>query len=179
MGVITHGYHVADGCCTLCCMGGIVIATAIITIPLEIVSAPVLIPIRMKRNKKFSKVFQQFMEKLTEDDKMTMMDEIGKTMCAEVKHRDIKDYHTRLLKNRHNRDDMDSINGINTKKADKLPAYYKKNIVWCNMPAEDVMLEDWAIFFAEIKRQKVMTEAELMNEIMKDLRNTLTLLSKK
>jgi len=47
------------------------------------------------------------------------------------------------------------------------------------MPAEDVMLEDWAIFFAEIKRQKVMTEAELMNEIMKDLQNTLALLSKK
>ena len=179
MGVITHGYHAADSCCTLCCMGGIVIATAIITIPLEIVSAPVFIPIRIKRNKKFSKVFEQFMEKLTEGDKMMMMDEIGKTMGAEVKHSDIKDYHTRLVKYRHNRDDTDSINGINTKKADKLPAYYKKNIVWCSMPAEDVMMKDWAIFFAEIKRQKVMTEAELMNEIMSDLRNTLALLGKK
>ena len=179
MGAITHGYQTTDSCCTICCMGGFLVASMIVMLPLEIVSAPVLIPIRIKRNKKFSKVFQQFMEKLTEGDKKILMDEIGKKMGTEVKHSDIKDYHARLLKSRHDRDDTDSINGINTKKADKLPAYYKKNIVWCNMPDEDVMLKDWAIFFAEIKRQKVMTESELMNEIMKDLRNTLTLLSKK
>jgi hypothetical protein len=47
------------------------------------------------------------------------------------------------------------------------------------MPSEESMLHDWNVFFAELKRQKRMTESELLEEVMKDLRETLTMLGKK
>ena len=180
MGILTQGYRATDSCCTVCCMGGFFVVSMAVLVPLEIVCSPVLIPIRIMRNKKFARVFQQFLEKLSEEDKKMFMNEICKTNNGVVKHADIVKYHEQLKKpkynyNTQNRDDN---NEIGTKKADKLPAYYKKNIVWSSMPNEETMLNDWEVFFTELKRQKSMTESELLEESMKDLYARIMLLGK-